>query len=146
MLFVGESHTDIAFHRVQLQVIRGAAQARARGAHRPRDVPLHRAGVARPVERGQRSSEDELRREVALVQELGLPLALLPRHLPVRARRTASRCTRVNTPREVVSAVRKKGLQNLTPEEAARIPPKVDTEQRGPQDALPARSSPARRA
>jgi uncharacterized iron-regulated protein len=34
----------------------------------------------------------------------------------------------VNTPREVVSAVRRKGLQNLTPEEAARIPPKIDTD------------------
>ena len=31
-------------------------------------------------------------------------------------------------PREVVSAVRKKGFQNLTPEEASRIPPKIDTD------------------
>jgi hypothetical protein len=34
----------------------------------------------------------------------------------------------VNTPREVVTAVRRKGFKNLTPEEAARIPPKVDTD------------------
>ena len=34
----------------------------------------------------------------------------------------------VNTPREVVTAVRKKGFLNLTPEEAARIPSKVDTD------------------
>jgi hypothetical protein len=33
----------------------------------------------------------------------------------------------VNTPREVVTAVRKKGFQNLTPEEAAHIPAKIDT-------------------
>jgi hypothetical protein len=34
----------------------------------------------------------------------------------------------VNTPREVVAAVRKKGFANLTPEEAARIPSKIDTD------------------
>jgi uncharacterized iron-regulated protein len=32
----------------------------------------------------------------------------------------------VNTPREVVAAVRKKGLSNLTPEEAAHIPKDID--------------------
>ena len=32
----------------------------------------------------------------------------------------------VNTPREVVAAVRKKGLANLTPEEAAHIPKEID--------------------
>ena len=32
----------------------------------------------------------------------------------------------VNTPREVVAAVRKKGLANLTPEEAAHIPKDID--------------------
>ena len=32
----------------------------------------------------------------------------------------------VNTPREIVSAVRKKGLANLTPEEAAHIPKDID--------------------
>jgi len=34
----------------------------------------------------------------------------------------------VNTPREVVSAVRMKGLANLTPEEAAHIPKDIDVE------------------
>ena len=34
----------------------------------------------------------------------------------------------VNAPREVVSAVRKKGFQNLTAEETAHIPTKIDTE------------------
>ena len=34
----------------------------------------------------------------------------------------------VNTPREVVSAVRKKGFANLTPEEAAHVPARVDTD------------------
>jgi uncharacterized iron-regulated protein len=34
----------------------------------------------------------------------------------------------VNTPREVVSAVRKKGLANLTPEEAAHIPKDIDVD------------------
>ncbi len=34
----------------------------------------------------------------------------------------------VNTPREVVAAVRKKGLANLTPEEAAHIPKDIDVD------------------
>ena len=34
----------------------------------------------------------------------------------------------VNAPREVVSAVRKKGFKNLTPEEAAHIPTEIDTD------------------
>ena len=34
----------------------------------------------------------------------------------------------VNTPREVVAAVRKKGFANLTLEEAARIPTRIDTD------------------
>ena len=34
----------------------------------------------------------------------------------------------VNTPREVVSAIRKKGLANLTPEEAAHIPKEIDVD------------------
>jgi hypothetical protein len=33
----------------------------------------------------------------------------------------------INAPREVVSAVRKKGFQGLTPEEAAHIPTEIDT-------------------
>lgn len=34
----------------------------------------------------------------------------------------------VNTPRDIVSAVRKKGFANLTPEEAAHVPARVDTD------------------
>jgi hypothetical protein len=34
----------------------------------------------------------------------------------------------VNTPREVVNAVRRKGVANLTPEEAALVPPRIDTD------------------
>ena len=33
----------------------------------------------------------------------------------------------VNTPREVISAVRKKGIDKLTPEEAAHLPARIDT-------------------
>jgi uncharacterized iron-regulated protein len=43
------------------------------------------------------------------------------------AREHGIRMFAVNAPREVVTAVRKKGFQNLTPEEAAHIPTKIDT-------------------
>ena len=43
----------------------------------------------------------------------------------------------VNAPREVVTAVRKKGFKNLTPEEAAYIPTDVDTSSVAAPSGLP---------
>ena len=63
-------------------------RARPRGPPRPdrtRDVPVSRAEVARRVERGP-PQRGRLPRGIALVRELGLQLALLPRHLPPRPR------------------------------------------------------------
>ena len=42
-------------------------------------------------------------------------------------RQQGARFFAVNTPREVITAVRKKGRDKLTPEEAARLPPNIDT-------------------
>ena len=61
---------------------RGAPRRRPARAHRPRDVSVSRAAMARRLDRGQ-----DLRGRVPrrLVPELGLQLALLPRHLSLRA-------------------------------------------------------------
>ena len=63
---------------------RGARARRTEGLRGPRDVSVHGAEVPRLLERG-RAHGGLVSRDVALVQELGLPLELLPRHLPVRA-------------------------------------------------------------
>ena len=66
----------------------GAATARTTGAGGPRDVPGDggRAGVARPLARRPGPGRAGVRAGVALVQELGLSLELLPGHLRVRPR------------------------------------------------------------
>ena len=43
LLLVGEEHTNMEFHRVQLRVLQALVEGRPARAHRPRDVPLHRA-------------------------------------------------------------------------------------------------------
>ena len=63
----------------------GPAQIRSSRAPGCRDVPLHRAARAGCVERWP-ARRKRVRRAITLVRALGLPLELLPRHLPLRAR------------------------------------------------------------
>jgi uncharacterized iron-regulated protein len=126
VLFVGESHTDIAFHRVQLQVIR---ELRKRGREvliglemypytEQASLDLWNAGAG---------SEDDFVSKSRWYMNWGYHWHYY-RDIFLFARQNGIRMYGVNTPREVVSAVRKKGFQNLTPEEASRIPPKIDTD------------------
>jgi hypothetical protein len=50
------------------------------------------------------------------------------REIFLLARENGVRMVGVNTPREVVSAVRRKGFDNLSEEEARHIPPHIDTD------------------
>jgi len=125
VLFVGESHTDIAFHRVQLQVIR---ELKKRGREvliglemfpytEQASLDLWNAGTV---------SEDDFVAASRWYRNWGYHWHYY-RDIFLFARQHGIRMYGVNTPREVVSAVRRKGFQNLTPEEASRIPPKIDT-------------------
>jgi uncharacterized iron-regulated protein len=125
VLFIGESHTDIAFHRVQLQVIRELQQ-------RGREVliglemfPYTEQASLDQWNTGKQSEEDFVTAS-RWYKNWGYHW-LYYRDIFIFARDHGIKMYAVNTPREVVTAVRKKGLQNLTPEEAARIPPKIDT-------------------
>lgn len=125
LVLVGESHTDMDFHRAQFRVIQ----------------ELHRAG--RQVLVGlemypyteQRSLDqwrDGLVTEEGFVRlsrwygNWGYHWAYY-RDIFLFARDARIPMFAVNAPRDVVSAVRKKGFQNLTEEEAAHIPSRVDT-------------------
>jgi uncharacterized iron-regulated protein len=126
LLFVGESHTDIDFHRTQLRVIRA----------------LHEAG--RPVMIGLEmypyTEQEFLDQWVGgLLTEKGfLKLSRwyhnwgyhwdYYREIFLYARQNAIPMYALNTPREVIKAVRKKGLEDLSEEEAARVPAQVDTD------------------
>ena len=124
LLLVGENHTAKEFHRVQLRVIRA----------------LHEAG--RPVMIGlemfpyteQRSldqwNEGKMSEEAFVTgarwYEFWGYHWNYYRDIFLYARDKGIPMHAVNTPRDVVNAVRRKGLSNLTPEEAALVPPKID--------------------
>ena len=125
LLLVGESHTDMGFHQVQLRVLQ----------------ELHRSG--RPVLVGLEMypqteqtwldawSDGSLTEEGFLrlshwYKSWGYNWAYY-RDIFLFARDQRLRLFALNAPREVVSAVGRKGLAGLTPEERARIAPKIDT-------------------
>ena len=125
VLFVGESHTDIAFHRVQLQVIRELRQ-RGREVLIGLEMYPYTEQASLDLWNSGSAGEDEFVSKSRWYKNWGYHWHYY-RDIFLYARQNGLKMYGVNTPREVVSAVRKKGLQNLTPEEAARIPPKVDT-------------------
>lgn len=124
IVVVGESHTSMEFHAVQLRILE----------------ELHRAGrkVLVGLEMYPYTEQPHLDNWTkGLLTEKGFVelsrwygnwgyhwnyyrdifLFAREKYIPLFA---------LNVPREIVSAVRKKGLQNLTPEEAAHMPPKID--------------------
>ena len=116
--------------RIASRPAAGAARAgttRPRDPRRARDVPLHRAGLARFLER-RSLVRGRVRRQVALVRALGLSLGLLPRRPALRARPGHSASSPSTRRASWSTAVRQKGIANLSPEQAARMPPKVDTD------------------
>ena len=127
VVFIGESHTDIDVPpRAARSHPRTARAARSRCIG-PRDVPLHRAGVARQWNSGSAGDQTMFVSKSRWYKNWGYHWHYY-RDIFLYARQNGpERMYGVNTPRDVVSAVRKKGLPNLTPEEASRIPPKIDT-------------------
>jgi uncharacterized iron-regulated protein len=125
ILLIGETHTSSESHRVQLQVIEA----------------LHRAGrrvivgfemypyTAQPaLDRWSRQmSEESFIKESEWYLHWGLNFGYY-RDIFLFARDNGLRVAGVNAPREAIAAVRKKGLRNLTPEEARQIPSDIDVD------------------
>ena len=127
LLFVGESHTSLEFHRVQLRVIRELHEAGRQVLIGLEMYPYtEQAHLDRWI--GGLLTEEGFVEMSRLVRELGLPLELLPRDLPASPATNGIPMFALNTPRELVRAVRKKGFENLTPEEADRVPAMIDTD------------------
>jgi len=126
VVFLGESHTSHEFHRVQLQVIEA----------------LHRAGreVLIGLEMYPYTHQEHLDRWVSgLYSEPGfIELSgwyetwsynwRYYRDIFLFARDVGVPMFAINVPRAVVSQVRKQGLDGLTEEETAYLPPSVDTD------------------
>ncbi len=125
LIFLGESHTSMTFHRAQLRII----EELQRGAKRVF------VGLEMYPYTDQKYLDDwcsGLLTEKGFVQFSGWYRNWgynwnYYRDIFEFARDHGMRMFAVNTPREVVSAVRKKGFQNLTPEESSHIPSKIDT-------------------
>jgi uncharacterized iron-regulated protein len=127
LLLIGEAHTSVESHRVQLRVIEALVAAGRRVMVGLEMYPYTAQTSLDQWSQGWLTEPGFVRlsrwyehwgyswryyREIfAFARDHGLPMV------------------GVNTPREVVTAVRKKGFANLTAEEAARIPPDgVDVE------------------
>ena len=125
LLLVGESHTDAESHRIERRVLEELVRAGRRVTVGVEMYP-YTAQAALDEWSAGRVTEDAFletsrwyknwgyhwlyyRDVFAFVREQGLPLVA------------------VNAPREVVSAVRKKGFQGLTAEEAAHVPTEIDS-------------------
>lgn len=126
LLFVGESHTSIEFHNVQLAVIRALAQSGRKVMVGLEMYPYTEQAWLDKWSSGQ-LGEDAFLKDSRWYKNWGYHWNYY-RDIFVFSRDNKVSMHAVNTPREVVSAVRRKGFQNLTEEEAARIPAKIDTD------------------
>jgi uncharacterized iron-regulated protein len=126
LLLVGEEHTAMESHRVEKRVLEELASA---GRHVSIGLEMYPYGEQPSLELwvGGKLSEKEFVDQSRWYKNWGynwgyyrdIFLLAGDRQMPMFA---------INTPREVVVAVRKKGFTGLTEEEAAHVPAKIDTE------------------
>ena len=126
LVFLGESHTSAEFHRVQLQVIRELHRAGRKVL-----VGLEMFPVAEQPSldlwNGGTLSEAEFVEKSRWYRNWGYHWNYY-RDIFLFCRDAKIPLHGVNVPRELVSDVRKKGFDGLTPEQKALIPPKIDVE------------------
>ena len=125
LVLVGESHTNADFHQAQLRVLQELQRA-------GREVLI---GLEMYPETEQRwldawsdgsLTEDGFLRLSRWYKNWGYNWGYY-RDISLFARDHGLRMVALNAPREIVSAVGKKGLAGLTPDERAHIAPTIDT-------------------
>jgi len=125
LVLVGESHTDIDYHHAELRVLQELARA-----GRPVLVGLEMYPYPEQwfldgwVD--GRLTEEAFLQTSRWYENWGYNW-LYYRDIFLFARDHKLRMVALNAPRDVVTALRKKGFKNLTPEEAAHIPTDIDT-------------------
>ena len=125
LVLVGEGHTEMDSHRVEKRVLEGLQAAGRRVLIGLEMYPYpEQAWLDRWTE--GRLDEAAFLEGSHWYKNWGYNW-LYYRDVFFFARDNHLRMFAINAPREVVAAVRKKGFQGLTPEEAAHIPTKVDT-------------------
>jgi uncharacterized iron-regulated protein len=127
ILFLGESHTDMEFHRVQLRLVE---ELHRRGRTVLIGLEMYPAGAREWLDRwitDPSLTEEGFLEQSHWYRSWGYNWGYY-RDIFFFARRNAVRLFGVNVPREVVQTVRRKGLEGLTPEQRALLPPRVDTD------------------
>jgi uncharacterized iron-regulated protein len=125
MVFVGESHTHAAAHEVQRRLI-GALADRGRQVLVGLEMLPKSADPALASWVAGSMSEPELLRAIRWYRAWGYSFHLY-RDIFLLARERGISLHGVNVPREIVTAVRKKGVAGLSPTEAKYLPRSIDT-------------------
>lgn len=126
LVFLGESHTNPEFHRVQLQVIRELAKAGRKVLVGLEMYPVAEQATLDLWNAGT-ISEAEFVEKSDWYRNWGYHWDYY-RDVFLLCREAKATLHGVNVPRELVSDVRKKGFDGLTAEQKALLPPKIDTE------------------
>ncbi len=125
LIFLGESHTSMDLHRVQLKIIEELESSGRKVLIGLEMYPYTEQKYLDDWSQGY-LTENGFIQTSHWYKNWGYHWNYY-RNIFLFAREHGIRMFAVNTPREIVSAVRKKGFQNLTAEEAAHIPSKIDT-------------------
>ncbi len=123
ILFIGENHTNQEFHDVQMRTIRALHEAGREVLIGLEMFPYTEQAVLDNWNAG-RYTENGFVELAAWYDNWGYHWNYY-RNIFAYAREQGINMYAVNSPREVVKSVRSKGFDNLSPEEAAHLPPKL---------------------
>jgi uncharacterized iron-regulated protein len=126
LLLLGESHASVESHRVQLQVL-SALQRRGRAIRLALEMFPDTEQPSLEAWNEGRWSDAEFPDKAGWYEHWGYHWGYY-RDILLFAREHRIKLVAANAPRELVAAVRQKGLANLSPEQAARMPPRVNTD------------------
>lgn len=126
VLFVGESHTDMETHRIELRVIEELARSGRKVFVGLEMYPYTEQRFLDQWSAGE-IPEAAFLEASHWYKNWGYHWNYY-RDIFLFARANRLRMFAINTPREVVAAVRKKGFVGLTDEERAHIPAKIETD------------------
>lgn len=121
ILFLGESHTDQDFHDVQLRVIRALHES---GRRVLIGLEMYPYGAQGALDDWLAAPAPSLAEPAGWYEHWGYHWNYY-REIFHYARERGLTLHAINSPRETVKAVRARGFGELTPDEAARFPPRL---------------------
>jgi len=126
ILFVGESHTSIDFHRAQELIIKALLRQGREVLIGLEMFPVtEQPSLDRWID--DKPTEEQFVAFSHWYKNWGYHWNYY-REIFLTAQKAGARMFALNAPRDVVTAVRRKGIDNLSPEEAAYLPPSIDTD------------------